>query len=238
MASTTASTFLEISNGGWSAIAAWAGLLLAIAAAIFGFFQFREARRVRSEQAQPYVAIFMEPTEADPNAVDLIVKNFGATAAHDISITIDPPPKSSVNGAVDDVTVPSKISTLVPGQAWSTFWDTTFHRENTGLPERHTATINFKDSRNKQLGPYTFDLDWAQIMGRGWIVTHGMHQLAGAVREIRDEYKHRGDRSYSHVLVYSGDERDRRERERWEQHMKDQAQQKEQQDGQQQEPST
>ena len=165
----------------------------------------------------------MEPTEPDPNAVDLIVKNYGATAAREVEISFDPPLKSSL--APEDVKVPSIIHTHVPGQEWTTLWDTAIHRKDSGLPEHYTATITFKDMRGNQLGPYTFDLDWNQIIDRGWIVTYGMHALATAIREIRDEYKHRGDRSYSHVLVYSGDERDRRERERWEQVTKEQEQQ-------------
>lgn len=227
----TTQTFLDISNGGWAAIAAWVGLLLAIAAAIFGYFQFREARHVRAEQAQPYVAVFMEPTEADPNAVDLIIKNFGATAARDIEITIEPPPKSSMNGSVEDLKVPNTIHTLVPGQQWSTFWDTTFHRKDQGLPVHHTATISFKDLRDRRFGPYAFDLNWEQILDRGWIVTHGMHQLAGAVREIRDVYKKRGDSQYTRVLAYSGDEHDRREREYWEERRKEHERQEEEQSG-------
>jgi hypothetical protein len=220
MATTTAHALFGVSDGGWSAIAAWVGLSLAAAAAIYARSQFQEARRTRDEQAQPYVAIFMEPTEADPNAADLIIKNFGATAARDIRIKIDPPPQSTVDG----VKVPNTIHTLVPGQEWSTFWDTLLRRKDTELPSHHTATITFKDSRDRQLGPYMFDLDWNQILDRGWIVTHGMHELAGAIREIRDEYKHRGDSQFSHVLMFDGDER-----ERWEQAVKEQQETLEQQ---------
>ncbi len=232
MVATTAHTFLGISNGGWSAIAAWVGLILAVIAALYAWSQLREARQTRNEQAQPYVAIYMEPSEPDPNAVNLIIKNFGETAARDVSVTIDPPPKSSVNASIEDLKVPGIIRTLVPGQYWSTFWDTTFHREKQGLPAHHTATISFKDSRERQLGPYTFDLDWNQIIERGWIDTHGMHQLAGAVRDIRDLYRKRGDGRYARVLAYSGEERDRREREYWEQQQAEheQAQQSEQPD--------
>jgi hypothetical protein len=224
-------TILDISNGGWSAIAAWVGLLLAVIAARYAWSQYSAARQTRDEQAQPYVAIYMEPTEADRNAVDLIVKNFGATAARDIAITIEPPLQSSLNAEVDKVNVPSVIRTLVPGQQWSTFWDTTFHREDRGLPTHHTATIEFKDSRNRTLGPYTFDLDWDAILGRGYIVTYGMHQLAVAVREIRDLLK--GWRTPGadalRVLAYSGEEHDRQRQEHFQQRIREQ-QEREQQD--------
>jgi hypothetical protein len=231
MVATTAHTFLDISNGGWSAIASCGGLLLAIAAAIFGYRQFSEARRTREEQAQPYVAIYMEPTEADPHAVDLIIKNFGATAAKDVHVTIDPPPEQLAGGEITDVKVPSLIRTLVPGQEWTTFWDTAIARNNAeDVPKRHTATISFTDLRGRKLGPYTFDLDWDAIIERGWIVTYGMHELARAVRDIRDLLKNRGDLSNHHVMSFDGDAHNEQERERWEQVVKEREREQQEQD--------
>jgi hypothetical protein len=212
----TASTLLDISNSGWSAIAAWVGLLLVAVAALVAFFQLRLGQRLRAEQAQPYVVIYAEHNEAHPHFIDLIVKNFGATAARDISITIDPPLQRAAGGEIEDVKGPSLIRTLVPGQEWRTFWDSTIHRKEMGMPSRYTATVEFSDSRGQKLGPYTFDLDWDQIMDRGWIETYGMHQLAEAVRETRDLLKNRGDYHHIRVLAYSGEERDKREREFWE----------------------
>jgi hypothetical protein len=210
---TTAQTFLDVSDSGWSAIAAWVGLLIVATAALVAFFQLRLGQRLRAEQAQPYVVIYAEHNEAHPHFIDLIVKNFGATAAHDISITIDPQLTRSAGGEIEDVKGPDHIRTLVPGQEWRTFWDSTIHREELEMPPSYTASIRFKDSRDTQLGPYTFELDWGQIMDRGWIVTYGMHQLAEALRETRDLLKHRGDTRYHHVLAYSGDEHDKRQRE-------------------------
>jgi hypothetical protein len=216
VASGTASTFLEISNGGWSAIAAWAGLLLVAVAALVAFFQLRLGQRLRAEQAQPYVVIYAEHNEAHPHCIELSVKNFGATAARDITITIDPPLQRSAGGEIEDVKGPNQIRTLVPGQEWRTFWDTTIHREELSMPSRYTATIKFSDSRGRKLGPYTFDLDWGQMMDRGWIETYGIHQLAEAVRETRDLLKNRGDHNHMRVLAYSGEGHDKRERESWE----------------------
>lgn len=53
-------------------------------------------------------------------SVDLVIKNFGATAARDVETTIEPPLQSSINAEVDKVIVPRLIRTLVPGQQWST----------------------------------------------------------------------------------------------------------------------
>jgi hypothetical protein len=218
VASSTASTFLDISNVGWQAIAAWVGLLLLAVAAVVAFFQLRLGQRLRAEQAQPYVVIYAQHNEAHPHCIDLIVKNVGATAARDITITIDPPLKRSASAELEDVNGPDQIRTLVPGQEWRTFWDTTIRREELGMPSRYTATIEFSDSRGRKLGPYAFDLDWGQIMDRGWVDTYGLHQLVEAIRDARDALKSRGDRHYMRVLAYSGEEHDKRERESWEKH--------------------
>jgi hypothetical protein len=228
---TAAHTLFNISNGGWSAIAACGGLVLAIAAAIFGYRQFREARRTREEQAQPYVAVYMEPTEADPAAVDLVIKNLGATAAKDIHVTVDPPPKKYAGGEATDVTVPDVIRTLVPGQDWRTFWDSARFRANDEIPKHHSATIDFEDSRGRKLGPYTFDLDWDAVLHRGYLVTYGMHHLSKAVGDIRDLLTKRGDWSSHRVMTYDGDAHNARENERWEQAAQEQENEQEQGDG-------
>lgn len=190
--------------------------MLVAVAALVAFFQLRLGQRLRAEQAQPYVVIYAEHNETHPHFIDLIVKNFGATAARNITITIDPPLQRSVGGEVEDVKGPDQIRTLVPGQEWRTFWDSTIHRKELGMPALYTATIEFSDSRERKLGPYTFDLDWGQIMDRGWIETYGMHHLTEAVRETRDLLKKRGDHNHMRMLAYSGEDHDKRQRKFWE----------------------
>jgi hypothetical protein len=88
--------------------------LLVAVAALVAFFQLRLGQRQRAEQAQPYVVIYAEHNEAHPHFIDLIVKNFGATAARDITITINPPLQRSAGSEVEDVKGPDQIRTLVP----------------------------------------------------------------------------------------------------------------------------
>jgi hypothetical protein len=62
-------------------------LIVAVVAARAAFRQVAEARELRQEQAQPYVAVYMEPSAATPEIVDLVIRNFGATAAHEVRLT-------------------------------------------------------------------------------------------------------------------------------------------------------
>jgi hypothetical protein len=168
------------------------------------------------EQAQPYVVVYAEPTPEHPHFVDLIVENFGGTAARDVSVTIEPPLFRNAGGETKEVKGPGRISTLVPGQEWRTFWDSTLDRAQLA-DVRHTATVKFRDSRDRSLGPYTFDLDWEHILERGWITTYGMNDLAGAARDVRDMLKRwQVSQNALRVVAYDGDERDERECKQWE----------------------
>jgi hypothetical protein len=76
----------------WSAVGDLAGataalgtLAVAIGAVYAAFQQVRQARELREEQARPYVAVFMEPSTRSPRVIDLVIRNFGSTAAHTTS---------------------------------------------------------------------------------------------------------------------------------------------------------
>src|SRR4051812_12605673 len=72
----------------WTAIAAWATAGVAGAAGFLALRQLAEARRLRLEQAQPYVAVYMdERREVDERFHDLVIANFGKTAAFNVEVT-------------------------------------------------------------------------------------------------------------------------------------------------------
>jgi hypothetical protein len=204
-------TLLHISNPAWTALAAWAGVGLALLAGLVAFFQFREARRLRLEQAQPYVVAFIDESPADWSAIDLVIKNFGTTAATKVRVTINPAPQRAADTENKDVWIPKSIPVLVPGQEWRCFWDMTQPRLRAGLPDHHTATVEFCDSRSKVLDPYEFDLDWEPITQRATVMVHGSHQAAQALRDMRDTlagWKESG--GGLRVFARDGDARDER----------------------------
>jgi hypothetical protein len=198
----------------WSALAAWAGVLLASVAGVVAMSQLREARRLRRAQAQPYVVAFLDHSETGPWVVDLVIKNFGTTAATDVRLTIEPAAERAA-GERGPVVLPETIPTLVPGQAWRTLWDTTMARAGSELPSRHAAEVTFRDSEGKEL-IYGFVLDWEPLMQRDVVTVYGAHHAAEALRDIRAEVKHWKESGTGGLKVYSrdGDARDQR-REEW-----------------------
>jgi len=158
---------------------------IAVVAGTVAWRQLREARRLRLEQAQPYVAVFMEHSAADPKLLDLVVRNFGTTAATDVVLKIDPKPQRASASGVGhmDVWLPDRIPTLVPGQEWRQLWDFTPERVKTDLPERHQAVVTFQDSRGEE-HRFDYTLDWGATRTRMYVTTYGIHHGVKALREV------------------------------------------------------
>jgi hypothetical protein len=197
----------------WAALAAWATVALALIAGTIALRQLFETRRIRLEQAQPYVVIFMEPSAADVRIIDLVVRNFGTTAATDVRVEITPRLKRS--GSEEEVWLPDHIPVLVPGQEWRTLWDSALQRVQTDLPSRYNAEVIFKDSQGQQSFQFPCVLDWGPYKGRVWVPVYGGHHAARALLEISGaiaEWREGGQGALA-VFVRDGDAKDRRTQE-------------------------
>lgn len=185
------SSVLGLPAEDWTAIATWVTAAIALAAAAAALRQVREARRLREEQAQPYVVVYLEETNVH-YFVDLVIKNLGTTAATDITVMLDPPPERAIQRNKPDTTfsplVPDELSVLVPSQEWRTLFDMTRRRgDYPDLPRRYTATVRYKDSHRRQAFEFAYALDWDLIINRASVTEFGMHELSKAASEIRDQ---------------------------------------------------
>ena len=182
----------------WSAIASWATVAVAVVAALFALRQVREARRLRLEQAQPYVVVFLEEAGVAHN-IDLVIKNLGATAATDIEVRLVPPPVRAIDPEGDwSPVLPASMPVLVPGQEWRTMFDNTIHRGRAeDLPRRYDAHASYKDARGKESFSFDYVLDWGLMFDRASVVEYGVHDLAKAARELEKHAAAWGRRSGS-----------------------------------------
>jgi hypothetical protein len=81
----------------WAAVtawAAWATVAVYVVLGIFAWIQVLQARRLREEQARPFVIVDFEPGFL----VYLTVENIGRTMARDVSIRFDKPLESTLSG--------------------------------------------------------------------------------------------------------------------------------------------
>jgi hypothetical protein len=182
--------------------------------------QLEEARTLRKEQAQPYVVAFMESSAASPRIIDFVVKNFGATAAYDLTLTSSPPMRRTGADAHADVwPVGTRIPALVPGQEWRTVWDSSYERFNAAepVPTEYRVTLHFKDSTGHA---YNFEasLDWRVFKSQMWVDTKTAHDAAKSLDAISKIMKKWTEGIHGGLAIYSrnGDTRDRKRREEFE----------------------
>ena len=139
-------------SGTWLAWAAWVALALGAIALLYTHRQIQRNRRLTAEQSRPHVAMFMEPHAADWHLIELVVRNFGKTAAYNISFDFPRPPtvaeyENASDGYADvvELQLPRDLPTLAPSQEWRTVWDSALARAELGesIGSRFEGTVTY-----------------------------------------------------------------------------------------------
>ncbi|MCS3442813.1 hypothetical protein [Microbacterium phyllosphaerae] len=165
----------------------------------------RQARELERERSQPYVVAYTEPSGATPTIIDLVVRNYGATAAQNVRLELDPWPVRS-DGTADGerIAVPDPIPVLAPGQEWRTMWDSASERGSSAHPDRHVGLVRYegidRESRKSEVV-----LDWAVYKTRRWVQVYGEHDSAKALREMRGVMKKWSESIHGSLSVYVRD---------------------------------
>jgi hypothetical protein len=176
----------------WSAVGTWITLLVGGVALYFAKGQLNEASLAREqtkdlelEKSQPYVVLSMEESTG-PDYIDLVLRNYGQTAAHNVRVILDPAPKRAYPAG--DVKFPEVIPLLAPGQEWRTHWDAGSKRATAQLPQKHKGTVTYLGIKN---APQSIEviLDWSIYNSHASNVKRGLHDLAKAVMDIRDTHE-------------------------------------------------
>lgn len=189
--------------------------LVALAALWFAWQQIGEAKAARAltrsletARSQPYVVVYAEESPATPVAIDLVVRNFGPTAAERVQIELDPWPRRSDSDVRNEepVGIP-EFPVLAPGQEWRTSWVWTPDYAETDLPRRHEGRATYTGVEGAELStPIVLDL--RVYMERIWVEVRGMHDAATALREINKTVKRWTDGNALNVLTRDGAARD------------------------------
>ncbi|MCV7421458.1 hypothetical protein H7K45_12975 [Mycobacterium yunnanensis] len=187
----------NLGSGGWLAIAAWAALILGIVVLFWANRQLKRNRDLRTEQVRPQVSMYMEPHASDWHVIELVVRNFGQTAAHDIRLDfVDHPTVAAYEDAhpdrapeVAELDLPGDLLYLAPGQEWRTVWDSAISRAELGgsIQDRFDGSLTYSDkpraaSRAKKSKGHTFEtpfrLDWGTLQPVQRIELMTTHDLA------------------------------------------------------------
>jgi hypothetical protein len=151
----------QVGSGTWLAWAAWAAILLGVVALVLINRQLKLNRRLAAERTRPQVAMFMEPHPADWHVIELVVRNFGQTAAYDIRFAFANPPtvaeyENASDGYADvvELQLPRELPVLAPGQEWRMVWDSALDRAEigTGIESRFAGAVTYYDRPDKPRG--------------------------------------------------------------------------------------
>lgn len=168
------------------AIAAAVTALLAGAAIVFAWYQLRIAAASRDDVTRPYVVAHLEPLQEPLQFVDLVVRNYGQTAAYNVDFKADPPLARTRQGRPSEpVFVFSSMPTLAPGQEWRTYFDFGPDRLTSDLAVRNRVTLTYKrHPDDHEALTTTCDLDWSVLFGARTIERKGLRDIAKSLDRI------------------------------------------------------
>jgi len=145
-----------LNSSSWLAIAAWAALAFGIAVIVVVNRQLNKNRQLKHAQVRPQVTMFMEPHASDWHLIELVVRNFGQTAAYNIEFSFNEHPTVAIyedsdhDGTLDvtELHLPSELPILAPGQEWRTIWDSAISREQLGgsIGSRFEGSVIYYDA--------------------------------------------------------------------------------------------
>lgn len=172
----------------WSAAAAWATFFAAVAAAWFALRQVTQAREASIAQAQPHVVAYLEQDPDIPWAVDIVIGNFGPTAARDVTVTTDVPVRTTgeSGSGPETVALPKRFSTLAPGQRWRTMWDwSPSRRDDPALTLEDQVTFTYTGVESRKRLVERSELDWTMVSSRTFADKKTIHHAAKELLEVR-----------------------------------------------------
>lgn len=194
-----------LGSAGWLTVAAWAALALAVAALVYAHRQLRRYHQRHAEKLRPHVSVFMEQHPADWHVVELVVRNFGPTAAHDVQLEFtNPPTVAKYEERYDEslpeiveLDLPDELAVLAPGQEWRTVWDSARNRTEFGgaIRSRFDGVVTYRDrpwphrsekTRGARRGRRFEDrvvLDWATLPPVPRLELMATHDLARQERQ-------------------------------------------------------
>ncbi|WIE74522.1 hypothetical protein [Curtobacterium sp. MCSS17_007] len=168
---------------------------VALAAALYARKQIDEGKEARKqvaelevERSQPYVVMYTEPSSASQVLIELVIKNYGQTAALDVRTDITPALRRTAFGSTEPVAMPDVIPVLAPGQEWRTLWDSGMTRKKSDLPDRHEGFVRYKGVGGAERVSKVV-LDWSVYKTRRWVELKTVHHAAKALIEIQKNQK-------------------------------------------------
>jgi hypothetical protein len=173
-------------------------VVVADVAAVIGYRAVREARRLREDQARPFVAVTLEPSGASRHFLDLVVRNHGMTMARDVQFSVD----NDLRSTIDNTGYPianvkflrDGIATLVPGAEYRVLFDSmpARHEANRGsanMPDSYIVKVQYKNRNGDALPPEDYVLDSALSRSAPYAQEFKLHDLVREITKLRETFQ-------------------------------------------------
>ena len=154
------------------------------AAAVVGFVQASEARRLRLARIRPFVVLDFD-VDYQEEVYYLVLRNYGSTLARDIEISVDPPLESALHadvGQLDRLRAWGRsIKSLAPGVERRALFDADFLRPLDEPANAYTTWIHYWDDGHIREFNDEVTLDIATARGLGRLqrgkTTEDVHKM-------------------------------------------------------------
>lgn len=153
--------------------------------------QLEHEERIREEESQPYVVVFTRLLQVRGlTLIELVVKNFGQTAALDVRFAWDQPLQQSFHGAIEDIALPERIALLPPGQEYTTLWDDVGRRRESAIKDQTTnrVKITYRRRPGEECQTQECIVDLAQYEAMQWVEIYTVHDLTKEIEKLRKSF--------------------------------------------------
>lgn len=174
-------------------------VIVAVIAAVIALIQVRQARKLREEEAAPYVVVDIASGAVSRQLLYLTIENTGKTVARNVRVNFDPPLQQAMDTAgypiADWSALRDGVQTLTPGRKVDALFDEAEKLYAADTPRRYAVTIECKNGHGRQLPTVQYVIDLDRLFGALHAEELGVHQLVKTARKIEQtltEYRTEG----------------------------------------------
>jgi hypothetical protein len=173
-------------------------MVVAIAAAVIAYVAVGESKRLREDQARPFVTVTLEPSGVSRHLLDLVVRNQGATMARDVQFLFDKPIRSTIDGTGYPIAnvkfLHDGIATFAPGAEYRVLFDSIPARHEANqrgadLPDSYTVRVKYANRNGDALSPEEYVLDSALSRSAPYAQELRLHDLVKEVINLRETFQ-------------------------------------------------
>jgi hypothetical protein len=199
---------VNVASVNWTAVGSigtLATVVIYVALGIFAWIQVLQARRLREEQARPFVIVDFEPGFL----IYLTLENIGKTMARNVKIEFDKRLESSLQGPreIDETPIFRRpIPSLPPEKKIRVLFDSFTDRINAKLPLSYEVILTYQGATRSSVFRDVYQLDLETYRG-SQMPQKGIPELVAEVEGLREEIKKWRGGELQGILVHNLDQR-------------------------------